>query len=303
MSSKSPSKTRFSGTIVLNKFLFFALIICAVAFGAGILALVQHLGGTVAIVNGEKISRDDLYEAMYNSSGSSTLEDLIVRVLVDQEAKKAGVSVSDSELQDQIQKIINEQYGSESVFESTLQYYGMTRQAFEDQWRTYLLAEKILKPSLSASDEEIQAYFDAHHDELNQKESVTLREIVTATKEEAQAVLDQLKAGADFATLASQKSIDSSKSNGGNVGVVYRGDYPSQVESVIFGLKVGDFSDPVQVDNGYAIFNVTARTDAKVVTLDEVKDKVKDLVLNEKVQNSLSDWISEIRSQANIQYK
>lgn len=288
---------------MLNKFLFFALIICAVALGAGILALVQHLGGTVAIVNGEKISRDDLYEAMYNSSGSSTLEDLIVRVLVNQEAKKAGVSVSDSELQDQIQKIINEQYGSESVFESTLQYYGMTRQAFEEQWRTYLLAEKILKPSLSASDEEIQAYFDAHHDELNQKESVTLREIVTATKEEAQAVLDQLKAGADFATLASQKSIDSSKSNGGNVGVVYRGDYPSQVESVIFGLKVGDFSDPVQVDNGYAIFNVTARTDAKVVTLDEVKDKVKDLVLDEKVQNSLSDWISEIRSQASIQYK
>jgi len=290
--------------VVLNKFAFIALLICVAAAGAGVLALVEHFSGIVATVNGESISKEDMYQAMYGQIGSPTLDQLVVKLLVEQEAKKAGVSVSDAELQAEIQKLIDEQYGSEDMFAATLQYYGMTREAFEDQWRTYLTAQKILKPTVSVSDQDIQAYFEAHHEELNQKESVTLRQIVTATKDEAAEVLKELRSGANFADLARQKSTDTvSRDNGGELGKIYLGDLPSDVEAVVFALKVGEFSEPVQVDGGFAVFNVTEKTQAREVTLDEVKDKVQELVLEEKIQTALPDWLSQIRSQADIRYR
>jgi foldase protein PrsA len=290
--------------VVLNKFAFIALLICVAAAGAGVLALVEHFSGIVATVNGESISKEDMYQAMYGQIGSPTLDQLVVKLLVEQEAKKAGVSVSDAELQAEIQKLIDEQYGSEDMFAATLQYYGMTREAFEDQWRTYLTAQKILKPTVSVSDQDIQAYFEAHHEELNQKESVTLRQIVTATKDEAAEVLKELRSGANFADLARQKSTDTvSRDNGGELGKIYLGDLPSDVEAVVFALKVGEFSEPVQVDGGFAVFNVTEKTEAREVTLDEVKDKVQELVLEEKIQTALPDWLSQIRSQADIRYR
>lgn len=290
--------------MVLNKFAFIALLICVAAAGAGVLALVEHFSGIVATVNGESISKEDMYQAMYGQIGSPTLDQLVVKLLVEQEAKKAGVSVSDAELQAEIQKLIDEQYGSEDMFAATLQYYGMTREAFEDQWRTYLTAQKILKPTVSVSDQDIQAYFEAHHEELNQKESVTLRQIVTATKDEAAEVLKELRSGANFADLARQKSTDTvSRDNGGELGKIYLGDLPSDVEAVVFALKVGEFSEPVQVDGGFAVFNVTEKTQAREVTLDEVKDKVQELVLEEKIQTALPDWLSQIRSQADIRYR
>lgn len=304
MSSNSSLRNRFSGRVVLNKFAFMALMICVAAAGAAALSLVQHFAGIVATVNGQNISKEDMYQAMYGRVGSATLDQLVVRLLVQQEAKKAGVSVSDAELQAEIQKMIDEQYGSEDMFNATLQYYGMTREAFEEEWRTYLTAEKILKPTLSVSDEDIQAYFEAHHEELNQKESVTLRQIVTASKDEAGTVLQELRSGADFADLARRKSIDAaSRDNGGDLGKIYRGVLPSEVESVVFGLKVGEFSEPVQVESGFAIFNVTEKTQAREVTLDEVKDKVRELVLEEKIQAALPDWLSQLRNQADVRYR
>jgi len=294
---------RSSAKVTLTKTAFVALMICVAAAGAGAFALANRFTGAVATVNGRSISRDELYQSMYNRVGPATLEQIIVRVLVEQEAKKAGVSVSDSDLQAEIQKMIDEQYGSEAMFEAALEYYGMTRETFEEEWRTYLTAEKILRPTVSASDEEIQAYFEAHREELNQKESVTLRQIVTATKDEAQAVLQELRSGADFADLARQKSTDAaSRDNGGNLGKVYRGDLSTEVESVIFDLEIGEFSEPVETEGGFAVFSVTEKTKAREVNLDEVKKKVEELVLDEKIKSALTDWINQIRSNANVKY-
>lgn len=304
MSLKRSLRNRFSGKVTLTTATFLILMICVAAAGAGAFALAERLNGVVATVNGQNISRDDLYRAMYGRVGPATLDQVVVKVLVEQEAKKAGVSVSDADLKAEIQKIIDEQYGSEAMFEATLEYYGMTREGFEEEWRTYLTAKKILRPTVSASDEEIQAYFEAHREELNQRESVALRQIVTASNDEARAILQELRSGADFADLARQKSTDvASRDNGGDLGKVYRGDLPPDIESVIFGLEVGEFSEPVEVEGGFAIFNVTEKTEAREVTLDEVKDKVEELVLDEKIQSALPDWISQLRNQADVKYR
>lgn len=293
-----------AGKITLSTAAFLAVLLFAAAAGAGVFSLVQRFGGVVAVVNGHRIRKEDLYQAMYGRAGSASLDQLIVAVLVEQEARKVGVSVSDAEIDAEIQKFIDEEYGSEELFHATLQYYGMTREAFEREWRTYLTAKKVLEPTVSVTDEEIRSYFDEHREELNQKESVELRHIVTATRDEAVGVLDELRSGADFAELARQKSTDlASAESGGYVGKVYRGELPPDIESVVFGLEAGEFSEPVETYGGFAVFKVTEKTEAREVTLEEVKDKVRELILDEKIQAALPGWISQLRSSANVRYK
>lgn len=282
--------------------ILFALVII-ISGGAGI-AIGQHRSDTVATVNGEAITQRDLYNDMYNKMGLNSLEQIIARTLVMQEAKSKGVSISSDDLQSDIQEMIEEQYGSEDVFNATLQYYGMTREAFEDEWKTYLTAKTILLPTVSVSEEELQAFFRENQDQFNIKESVKMRQIVTATKEEADDILDQLRNGKDFAALAKEQSIDSySRSSGGELGWVERGTLTANLEDAIFALPIDEFGGPIETSAGFLVFQVTHHQEARDVDFSEVRETVSSMVKDRKVQELIPTWMSELRSKANIEYR
>jgi peptidyl-prolyl cis-trans isomerase D len=71
----------------------------------------------------------------------------------------------------------------------------------------------------NASDAEIQSYYDQHQDQFTQPQRNRYSVIQTKTEADAKAVLDELNKGADFATLAKEKSTDIiSARNGGDMG-------------------------------------------------------------------------------------
>lgn len=98
------------------------------------------------------------------------------------------------------------------------------------------------------------------------KESVTTEEgalrgqpyrafmILVATEAEAQAILQELRAGGDFQTLARRKSTAPNKDKGGDLGEAYPGDFSTEFEQVILALKVGETSGVVKTSLGYQIF-------------------------------------------------
>ena len=76
--------------------------------------------------------------------------------------------------------------------------------------------------------------------------------IVTRSAEDAQAVLNQLKAGMDFGVLAKEKSIDPSSNDGGYVG----GQLTPALRDAVKGLHSGQFTGIVRVPSGFAILTV-----------------------------------------------
>jgi len=82
---------------------------------------------------------------------------------------------------------------------------------------------------------------------------IRVRQIVVATREAADALMDRLAAGADFAELARETSIDSSRDSGGDLGFFGPGEMIPEFEQAAMGLEVGELSGVVQTPMGYHI--------------------------------------------------
>lgn len=257
-----------------------------------------------AVVNGKVITRDELYREMYRRVGTDVLEEMIDGVLVHEEARRQGVVVSDEEVKQEVDRMIQEQYSSEQEFLQTLDDYGMTRADVEAKLRVYLAARKILLAQIQVGDEEIEPYFEAHRGEFDEQEAVRLRHIVVSSEEEARQILAQLGAGADFAALAREKSLDEgTASKGGDVGLVRRGQLPAELEAAAFALPVGEWSDPVEAADGWHVLQVLERREAREVSLEEVKARVIERLQEEKLAQKYPEWLSSLRAAARIEYR
>lgn len=255
---------------------------------------------TVATVNGVNISKDRLYDELVLAGGAATLDNLITQELIAQEAKAASVTVTDADVTAEID-LIKKSFGSEEEFNATLAQYGMTLESLEKDTKVNLTIRKILEPQTDVTDAEIQQFYDENKASLGTPEQVQASHILVATKEEADAILAELKQGADFATLAKEKSTDpGSKDKGGDLGFFGKGAMVPEFEEAAFALKVNELSGVVQTEHGFHIIKKTAEKAAVVPTFEEKKEEIrKQLVATEA--NELSEaWMKEIREKAKI---
>ena len=86
---------------------------------------------------------------------------------------------------------------------------------------------------------------------------VEARHILVTSQEQAQSLLEQVRAGADFAALARQHSQCPSKANGGGLGQFGPGRMVKSFEEAAFALSIGDVSEPVQTQFGYHLIQRT----------------------------------------------
>ncbi|MNO27630.1 Foldase protein PrsA 3 precursor [compost metagenome] len=121
------------------------------------------------------------------------------------------------------------------------------------------------------------------------------------TKEEADAIVKQLAGGADFATLAKEKSADTgSKDKGGDLDFFKKGDMVAEFSDAAFKLKVGETSGAVKTDYGYHIIKVTDRKEAHSYTLAEKKEEITKTLKAQKVSEMSSTWLQELTAGAKI---
>ncbi|HYG57195.1 MAG TPA: SurA N-terminal domain-containing protein, partial [Symbiobacteriaceae bacterium] len=148
----------------------------------------------VATVNGEKITKDDLYKRMVTEAGSQIVQQLIQEKLVDQEAAKANIEVAPAEIDAEIAKI-REQVGGEQQLQAALAQNNLTMDQLRDIQVMRLKLEKILMPQIPMDDAALKAYFDENRAQFDKRE-VSARHILVATEAEAKAVREELDKGA-----------------------------------------------------------------------------------------------------------
>ena len=131
------------------------------------------------------------------------------------------------------------------------------------------LDEAQLAKSISATDEQLQALYQQQLASFKQSEAREAQHILiavggknaktdAAAAAKAEDIIKQLKAGADFATLAKQYSDDAgSAANGGNLGWITRGTTDKTFEDALFSIsKVGDITGPVKLQGGYDVIRL-----------------------------------------------
>ncbi|WP_152394110.1 peptidylprolyl isomerase [Paenibacillus guangzhouensis] len=254
----------------------------------------------VASVNGADITKDQLYDAMLEAGGTSTVNSLIMYEVVGQEAKKEKITVSEADIDKEVENI-KKSYGSEEGFNQMLTQYNLTLEALRKEMVPQVQLTKLLTPKVSVTDQEVKDYYEANKASMSTPEQVRASHILVKTKEEADAIEKELKGGADFATLAKEKSTDTgSKANGGDLNFFGKGQMVPEFEEAAFKLKVGEISEPVKSDYGYHIIKVTEKKEAINPTLDDKKVEIKEQLTKQKISEMSSEYIQGLRDKAKI---
>ncbi|MGI6659473.1 MAG: peptidylprolyl isomerase [Dethiobacteraceae bacterium] len=282
--------------------LVLVVLLLATVVGA---VVVNQRSEVVATVNGEKITKQELYDAFVANGGASILEQLISERLIAQEAAKLGIEVTDAEVQQEIDRLIEENYyGMKEYYEQALAQYGITEELLKDNIRTDLQLSAIVRSKIEVSEAEVEEYFRENQDDFNIPEEIDVRHILVETEEEAEEVLALLRAGEDFAELAKEHSQDpGSADKGGALGFNGRGSFVKEFEDAAFALPVGEYSEPVKTEHGYHIIEVLERKEAKEVEFADVKEQVKEALIEEKVRERLQEEYNQLYDAAKIEKK
>jgi foldase protein PrsA len=284
-------------------------VIAAIAVAALIFVLVRTpsdggLNETVGKMDGATFSTADLYAEMTKSmpvaQQANILDSLMTLKLIDLEAVKAGVTVSDSDAQAELDKI-KENFGSDEEFNAALAQAGMTLDSLKEQIGTQVKLRNIFEKQNPATEDDFKAYYETNKENFaTTPKQVQASHILLETKEEADAVLAQLKAGKDFATLAKEKSLDpGSKDEGGVLPLFGRGEMNSGFETAAFALAKGEMSDVVEAESGFHIIKVADIVEAVIPTYDELKADVKQTYFDEKIGTEGEAWMEKVKEERN----
>lgn len=284
-------KNRLFRTLILSA--GFVMLLAGCAGGSGY----------VAKVDGEKILQAELDDALREQYGTEVLETLITNKMVELEAKKLGVTVSEDSIQSEYEELM-ESYGGEEALQEALEANGLTEKSVKENIRIYQLTKNVIATGIDITDEEVAQYFDNNMESYGQQEEVVASEILLEDETTAKDVLKKLKAGEDFSELAKAYSIDSATSeNGGDIGTISRGQMDEALEEVVFGLEKNSISDIVQTSEGYHIIKVTDKVPAKEAVLEDVKADVYATILEERINEKYTSWLDEKQEEYKIERK
>ena len=164
---------------------------------------------------------------------------------------------------------------------------------------------------VTVSDNEVKTYYDTHKDEFKTPEMVRARHILflveaSATDEakkkvyeKAAETLKKIKAGEDFAKLASELSGDpGSKPKGGDLGFVARGKTVKPFEDALFSLKTGEISGVIETKFGYHIIKAEEKKAASIESFEAVKEKIRQKIMQERVKSAVTAFIDKAMKDA-----
>jgi peptidyl-prolyl cis-trans isomerase C len=165
--------------------------------------------------------------------------------------------------------------------------------------RNKVLMEMLLQDAGKAAttDEAMHKVYDDAVKQMGNEQEVHARHILVPTEDEAKAIEDQLKKGADFATLAKEKSKDPGAAEGGDLGYFTHDQMVPEFADVAFKLDKGQISDPVKTQFGWHIIKVEDKRTKPTPTFDEVKPQIETYVAH----RAQADLVAKLRSAANIQ--
>ncbi len=213
------------------------------------------------------------------------LNSMIEDKLVYAQSELDSTEVTEDEISQRIDyqiQVFQQQYGSIQKIE---ELYGMSiekiKRELRDDVRKNLMIQKLQQTKfgdVEATRREVEEFFNNFKDSIGViPEKLTIYHIFKNPKansqvkkkarELAEALLDSLKAGADFATLAKKYSDDpGSASQGGDLGFVKRGMFYPEFEAAAFSLNVNEISDVVESPVGFHIIQLLERRGESIHT-------------------------------------
>ena len=245
------------------------------------------------------------------------LDQLIAYRLLVQEARAQGVTISEDELDAQMDQV-RLQLGTADALEQALALQGMAIDEFRADAREQMLIGRYLEGALvtepAVTEEQIMAFYQQNEATFLRGQQVRASHILVgvpagtddagraALRTEAQTMLDSLAEGADFAELARTRSDDpGSGAEGGDLGFFEQGQMVPEFDAAAFSLEPGEMSDLVETDFGFHIIRMTERMAPQMMPLNDVRAQILDYLSGQNQQAATQRLVDELRAAGTIE--
>jgi parvulin-like peptidyl-prolyl isomerase len=284
----------------------------------------ESLSRAIAVVNNEKIAYEDFLNdyqlfltrwdpfikndpAKKQEIKEILLERIIDGRLMDQEARRKGITVDDNELNARMLEIFftSEELPGEGV-ESLLGREDLVGWSLEFKRR--LIHEKVVRAEvidkLRLTPAELRTYYQKHLESFFRPERVKVRHIAVGSRSLYNRVLGLLDRRVDFVELVRKYSITPDRMADGELGFVERGVLPKEFDKAIFAMtqvgSVGPREEPVQTEMGYHIFRLEGHQPEGQLGFRDAMPEVRQRLVAEKEQEAYRAWLAELRDKATI---
>jgi peptidyl-prolyl cis-trans isomerase C len=175
-------------------------------------------------------------------------------------------------------------------------FYNRNKSLLLDEVRAYEVISKA-----SPTEKQMKKYYEENKDNYVVREQIMGKEIVVASDSLARILLDSLtKDIASFDTLAKLYSTEASARNGGNMGIVYAGRKPADVDSAIFKTEVNTLTDIVSFDEKYGIYYITSHKPEHYRDFGEVGKQIEAQVRTQNIEREEEALTKRLRKKAKI---
>jgi foldase protein PrsA len=243
----------------------------------------------------------------YTSLRDSAVNFLVQQAELQQEADKLGVSVTQKDIDKQVETIKKTYYqGSEKKFDDALKKDDITLAQLEQfELRPNLLGQKLqskVTANINVSDAAAQKYYNANKTSFTTPKTREVRHILVNSKSLAQDLYTRLKNGASFAALAKKYSKDTgSAAQGGKLCVAHGGQSGACQQTVppfdkaAFSLKTNELSQPVHSQFGWHLIQpLGAVKPAHTQTFAEVKSQIQANLSSQQKQTAWTSWLAKM---------
>ena len=294
-------------------------------------SMFKAFGGAANFVK----SDDNFMYLLYKEKVST---ELIIKALLEEEINKRNIKVSDEDIKNEMESIINK-VGSKEELSKLLKKRGISNDEFNADLKTQIKMKKLIDSieKVNISDADTLKYYNSHPEQFKREEQVrashilissnTLKmitdikkknkkitpeelnkkveELQAANKARAEAVLKEVLADPDsFEKIAKRESDDKNSAEyGGELGYFTRKTMVPEFSNAAFAMKPDTINDKlVSTVYGYHIIKVTDRIEPGITPYDKVKEDIKFFMETEAQMKILKNFTDGLMKNAKIEY-
>lgn len=281
----------------MKKFPFLLVLLAAAAPARA------AVSDVLVTVDGAPISRAQAMDLSFRRCGGEIVNALVEDVLESKAVRVHGVKADAKAVAARLKRV-SAQFPDEATLRARLSESGATLEGLRAQIERDVLRERLVAKvkKVTITDAEVRQFYAANQEKLAQPPTRSLRHLLVAGENEARDFAVALRAGADFARLASSVSLDqATKARGGDLGFVSAGMLPPDIEKVVFALKPGEISAPVRSPSGFHLFKLEESRPGRLAAFQEIATDLKQNLLAERIATAWKSYVQELRAAAKIE--
>ncbi|HYN41055.1 MAG TPA: peptidylprolyl isomerase, partial [Thermoanaerobaculia bacterium] len=239
----------------------------------------------------------------------AALRELLNEALLEDRARELDIVATDAEVEEQIKRLKEQnKVASEEDFVIALKGSGLTPEKLRDQLKRSTTIQRVVGREVNSkvdlSDDALRLAYEREKESWAVPEKVRLAEVLInagpGAEEKAKEASILAKGGAKFEDVVVRFSDGPTRSKGGDMGTVGKGELAAALDAVAFSLPTGAISDPIETRTGWHVLKIVEKLPATFKPYSEVKADILKKEQETQFQKKLAEYLEKLEREAVI---